>query len=171
MQAILAHLRAEGVLIPAAAVLERIGLSARIRARKRVFQVLTEGLTDAARDAMEKLLIVDPAVRRSRFAWLRDYPESPAPTNLLVLLDRLEYVRELGVDATCVRRIHPGRLGRLLSETAVMTVQHIADLEPARRTAVLVAQVAELAARIADATLAMFEKYIGSLFSKAQKTN
>jgi hypothetical protein len=77
-------------------------------------------------------------------------------------------VRELGVDAACAKRIHPARLGRLLAETAVMTVQHIADLEPARRTAVLVAQVAELEARLADATLAMFEKYIGSLFSKAQ---
>jgi len=50
----------------------------------------------------------------------------------------------------------------------LMTVQHIADLEPARRTAVLVAQTADLETRLADATLAMFEKYIGSLFSKAQ---
>ena len=39
VQAMLAHLRAEGVLIPAAAVLERIGLAARVRTRKRVFQV------------------------------------------------------------------------------------------------------------------------------------
>jgi hypothetical protein len=36
------------------------------------------------------------------------------------------------------------------------------------RTAILVAQTADLEARLADATLAMFEKYIGSLFSKAQ---
>jgi hypothetical protein len=168
VQAMLAHLRAEGVLIPAAAVLERIGLAARVRARKRVFQVLADGLTNAAYDALEKLVTFDPAVRRSRFAWLRDYAESPAPANLLALLDRLDYVRGLGIDATCAKRIHPARLDRLLAETAVMTVQHIADLEPARRTAVLVAQVSELKARLADATLTMFEKYIGSLFSKAQ---
>jgi hypothetical protein len=49
-----------------------------------------------------------------------------------------------------------------------MTAQHIADLEPARRTAILVAQVAHLDTRVADATLAMFEKYIGSLFTKAR---
>jgi TnpA family transposase len=168
VQAMLAHLRAEGVLIPAAAVLERIGLAARARARKRVFQVLAEGLTDAAHDALEKLLTFDPALRRSRFAWLRDYAESPAPTNLLALLDRLEYVRGLGIDAARARRIHPARLGRLLAEGAVMTVQHIADLEPARRSAILVTQTADLETRLADATLAMFEKYIGSLFSKAQ---
>jgi hypothetical protein len=138
VQAMLAHLRTEGVLIPAAAVLERIGLAARVRARQRVFRVLAEGLTGAAHDALEELLTFDPAVRRSRFAWLRDYAESPAPTNLLGLLDRLEYVRGLGIDAAHARRIHPARLGRLLAEAAVMTVHHIADLEPARRTAVLV---------------------------------
>ena len=168
VQAMLAYLRAERVLIPAAAVLERIGLAARVRARKRVFQAMAEELTDAAREVLENLLTFDAALRRSRFAWLRGYPESPAPTNLLALLDRLEYVRGLGIDAAPAKRIHPSRLGRLLAEAAVMTVQHIADLEPARRTAILVAQTADLEARLADATLAMFEKYIGSLFSKAQ---
>jgi hypothetical protein len=28
-------------------------------------------------------------LRRSRFAWLRDYSESPAPSNIVALLDRL----------------------------------------------------------------------------------
>ena len=167
-QAMLAHLRAERVLVPAAAVLERIGLAARVRARKRVFQTLAEGLTDAAREALENLLMFDSALRRSRFAWLRDFAESPAPSNMRGLLDRLEYVRGLGIDAAHAKRIHPVRLGRLVAEAAVMTVQHIADLEPARRTAILVAQTADLEPRLADATLAMFEKYIGSLFSKAQ---
>jgi hypothetical protein len=65
------------------------------------------------------------------------------------------------------KRIHTARLNRLLAEAAVMTVQHIADLEPTRRTA-MVMQTADLEARLTDAALAMFEKYIGSLFSKAQ---
>jgi hypothetical protein len=168
VQAMLAHLRADNVLIPAVAVLERIGLAARVRARKRAFQVMAEGLSDAAREALERLLTFDPALRRSRFAWLRDYSESPAPAKMIALLDRLEYVRGLGIDAARARRIHPARLGRLLDEGAIMTVQHIADLEPVRRTAILVAQTADLETRLADATLAMFEKYIGSLFSKAQ---
>jgi hypothetical protein len=107
---------------------------------------------------LENLLTLDPTLRRSRFAWLRSHSESPAPTNLLALLDRLEYVRGLGIDAAHAKRIHPARLGRLLAEAAVMTVQHIADLEAERRTAILVTQTADLEARLADATLAMFEK-------------
>jgi hypothetical protein len=168
VSAMLAHLRSVNVVIPAAAVLERIGLAARVRARKRTFEMLAGGLPASVLKVLVDLLVFDPDVRRSRLAWLRDYAESPAPSNVVALLDRLEYVRNLGIEAERIRRIHPVRLCRLLNEGAIMTVQHIADLEPARRTAILVALAADLETRLADATLAMFEKYVGSLFTKAQ---
>ena len=38
-----------------------------------------------------------------------------------------------------------------------MTVQHIADLEPARRIAILVAQVSSQESRLADATLVIHD--------------
>ena len=55
VQAMLAHLRTERVLVPAAAVLERIGLAARVRARKRAFQALAEGLTDTDGERRSKI--------------------------------------------------------------------------------------------------------------------
>jgi TnpA family transposase len=166
--AVLIHLRAANVLLPAAAVLERIALAARARARKRAFQVLVEDLADADRRALDGLLDFDPTIRRSRFTWLRDCPESPAPSNMVMLLDRFEYVRGLGSHRDRTARIHPSRLQRLIEEGAVMTAQHIVDLEPVRRAAILVTQVATWEVRIADATLSMFDKYIGSLFTKAR---
>ena len=168
VQAMLAHLRANGVLLPTAAVLERIGLAARARARKKTFETLAAGLSDSERDTLTGLLAVDPELRRSRFAWLRDYSESPAPSNIVALLDRLEYARGLEIDPARAGRIHAARLARLIDEGAIMTVQHIADLEPARRTAILTVQAASLETRLSDATLAMFEKYMGTLFSRAR---
>ena len=168
VQAMLAHLRANGVLLPAAAVLERIGLAARARARRKTFETLAAGLSDSERDTLTGLLAADPELRRSRFAWLRDYSESPAPSNIVALLDRLEYARGLKIDPGRAGRIHAARLARLIDEGAIMTVQHIADLEPARRTAILAVQAASLETRLSDATLAMFEKYMGTLFSRAR---
>ena len=168
VRAMLDQLRRTNIMLPAPHVLERIGLEARVRARRRAFETLASGLTDADRQELDGLLTNDPEVGRSRFTWLRDCPESPAPSNMVELLDRLDYVRSLGVDADRAGSINPGRLTRLVEEGGIMTAQHIADLEPARRTAILVAQVAHLDTRVADATLAMFEKYIGSLFTKAR---
>ena len=69
VRAMLDDLRTTGVLIPAATVLERIGLAARVRARRRAFEALAAGLTDAEGAALEALLATDPELRRSRFAW------------------------------------------------------------------------------------------------------
>ena len=168
VQAMLAHLRISGVVLPPATVLERIGLAARARARKKTFEALAGGLSNAERDTLARLLTVDPELRRSRFAWLRDYSESPAPSNIVALLDRLEYARGLGIDPARTGRIHAARLARLIDEGTIMTVPHIADLEPTRRTAILIVQAASLETRLTDATLAMFEKYIGTLFSRAR---
>ena len=72
------------VLVPAAAVLERIGLATCVRARKRAFQALADGLTGAEREGLDALLAVDPELRRSRFAWLRDYSEvAGTPSNII----------------------------------------------------------------------------------------
>jgi TnpA family transposase len=168
VQTMLTHLRAQGVIVPDAAVLERIGLAARARARQRTFHVLADGITEAKRIALDGLLVTDPAVRRSRFAWLRDAPEAPAPTNMVALLDRLDWVRDVGVTGDRTARIHPDRLTRLVEEGNIMTAQHLANVEPLRRTALLVAGVADLETRLTDAILAMFCKYMGSLFTKAR---
>ncbi|MGA8757849.1 MAG: hypothetical protein WB611_16215, partial [Stellaceae bacterium] len=71
VQAMLAHLRISGVVLPPATVLERIGLAARARARRKTFEALAAGLSNAERDTLARLLTVDPELRRSRFAWLR----------------------------------------------------------------------------------------------------
>jgi hypothetical protein len=107
VQAMLAHLRISGVVPPPATVLERIGLAARARARKKTFEALAAGLSDAERDTLAKLLAVEPELRRSRFAWLRDYSESPAPSNIVALLDRLEYAPPRAPDAS-TQLVSPG---------------------------------------------------------------
>ena len=168
VQTMLTHLGARGVLVPDAAVLERIGLASRARARQRTFHALADGITEAEQTALDRLLVTDPAVRRSRFAWLRDAPEAPAPTNMLALLDRLDWVRDVGVPGDRIAPIHPARLARLVEEGGIMTAQHLANVEPLRRTALLVAGVVDLETRLTDAILAMFCKYLGSLFTKAR---
>ena len=109
VQAMLVRLRANRVLLPAATVLERIGLAARARARKKTFETLAAGMSDTERNTLAGLLTVDPELRRSRFAWLRDYSESPAPSNIVSLLDRLEHSRGLGIDLARAGRIHAAR--------------------------------------------------------------
>ena len=57
---------------------------------------MADDLTKATRETLDGLLTLDPAVRRSPFAWLRDYAEAPAPSTIIALLDRLDLCAALG---------------------------------------------------------------------------
>ena len=61
----------------------------------RISLALLGGLAPSALDALDGLLTVDPAVRQTRFAWLRTLPEAPSEKNLLGLIERLNFVREI----------------------------------------------------------------------------
>jgi len=87
---------------------------------------------------------------------------------MVALLDRLDWVRGVGITRKRIARVHPARLARLVEEGGIMTAQHLANVEPLRRTALLVVGVADLETRLTDAILAMFCKYMGSLFTKAR---
>ncbi len=168
VSAIIQSFREARIVIPIAATLERIGLAARARARQTAHAALVTGLTPEQRDQFDTLLVVDPSSRRSELAWLRDYAEAPRPTNILGALDRLDRVRGLGLDRSAARRIHAARMERLVDEGAIMSAQHLSDLEPNRRTAVLAAQAIHLETELADAALTLFERFMGTLFTRAR---
>lgn len=87
---------------------------------------------------------------------------------MVALLNHLDWVRGVGLAQERTGRVHPARLARLVEERGIMTAQHLANVKPLRRTALLVAGVADLETRLTDAMLAMFSKYMGSLFTKAR---
>ena len=56
--AMVVHLRHQSILLPSAAVLERIALAARARARKQAYKALTAGVDQAVREKLDALIKV-----------------------------------------------------------------------------------------------------------------
>ena len=108
--ATIAAFRSRNVLLPSPDKLERIGTAGRAVARKRVQTSLLEGLTPERLEAFEQLLIVDPAIRQTRFAWLRALPEAPSfgggGARLFAVARRREDAEpRIGCPGACVRFI------------------------------------------------------------------
>jgi hypothetical protein len=101
--AIVAHLRERLILLPVPVTLEKIGLAARARARKRAYRHLAEGLNRETIAGLEALLVVGDSQDRTPLAWLRDWPEAPTQKNLAEVVERLQAVRKLGVAPTTSR--------------------------------------------------------------------
>ena len=161
-------LRNSSILMPTAPMLERIAIAGRVKARNRTFEALTADLSEARLQALDQLVAVDPEGKPCRAAWLKAYPESPGPRNLIKLLDRLDALRELGIDVQRAQAIHPIRFDSLVYQGIRMTAQNIATADHLRRRALLVALAIDLQATIIDASLGMFEKFMGSIFTKAK---
>jgi hypothetical protein len=54
---------------------------------------LLDGFTSERLATFDGLLIIDPVIRQTRFAWLRALPEAPSEKNLLAPIERLSFVR------------------------------------------------------------------------------
>ena len=118
---------------------------------------------------LDALLTLDPAVKATPLAWLRNAPTAPKPDHVRALLDRLRRVREIGVPAETAGRIHEDRFHQLVREGRISDAHQMGRYTVQRRRAILIASVIDLEARLTDAALDMADKLIGGLFARAGK--
>ena len=126
-------------------------------------------MTPAQRTALLDLIIGVRGIAKSRLAWLRDWPESPAPANLSKLIERLQFVRALGIEPDRERRIHQARFAAITREAGILSAQHLSRFDENRRLASLVAFAREMEVTLADVAVTMFDKLIGITFRKAKR--
>lgn len=165
----LEELRQRRILLPPPAVIERAVHQARQGAEHISHRAVVGMLTNVQRSALDGLLQRRHGSHTAVLAWLRTAPQSPAARNILSLLDRIRCVREVGMTQDLTLIVPIAVLDRLADEGLRMTAQHLTELAPARRHAVLAATAASLETRLIDAVLFMFEKLIGSFARKAER--
>jgi hypothetical protein len=85
-----------------------------------------------------------PDTATTRLSWLRNASQSPAPANILGLIERIQFLRKLGVDAERRQAIPSGAFDRIARDAMKITVQHVAETIAPRRHALLVAAALSL---------------------------
>ena len=166
--AVIAALRVAGILLPSAAVIERAAIAGRARARRRATDALLAGLADEQLAKLDALLVLDPSVGMTPFAWLKAMPVAPKAEHMRELLDRLHLVRGIGLPPTLAGKVHQTRLRQLTQVGRAADAQQLERYSAHRRRAILVATVLDLEARLTDAVLDMADKLIGGMFTKAR---
>jgi hypothetical protein len=166
---VIAALRAARIILPAPTVIERTAIAGRARARKRTADALLAGLSPAQLAKLDTLLIPDPALKATPFGWLKNASTSPKPDHVRALLDRLRFVRDIGVPPDAAARIHNDSFQQLVREGRISDAHQISRYVAHRRRAILVAAVLDLETRLTDAVLDMADKLIGGLFARARK--
>lgn len=164
----IAALRAARIILPGAAVIERIAIAGRARARKRAADALAAGLSTEYLIKLDGLLVVDASVGMTPFAWLKAMPVAPKADHIRELLDHLHLVRGIGVPAGNAARIHEDRLQQFVREGHASDAHQLGRYAEHRRRAILVATMLDFETRLTDTVLDMADKLIGGLFAKAR---
>src|SRR5260370_9201888 len=169
VEALIEEMRDRQIIIPGITTVERLGWEVRRRAQQQVFRLLTEGLPDLQRTQLQALLTVPSASRQTLLIWLRQPPGAASPANFLKVVERLCWIRELGLDPQVTSRVHQNRLQQLAREGARMTAQRLGEFDVARRDATLVAFLLATAEDLVDQALDMHDKLLGQQFKKGER--
>ena len=168
VQALMGHLRHQGILMPAVAVLERLSAEALTRSNRQLYDMLTEDLTLETRQGLEDLLTRREGSSPTWLAWLRQAPAAPTSRQMVEHLARLAAWQHLGLPAELARRVHQNRLLKIAREGAQMTPANLARFEPARRLATLVALALEGTATVLDELLDLHDRIVSKVFNAAK---
>jgi TnpA family transposase len=160
--------RRRRIIVPTPWRLERLCIDLRFRARRETDRRLTDGLSPEQRRQLDALTQRRVESSQSCLGWLRQMALATKPAAMLGLIERLTHVRSIGIDAARGHRVHQPRLAQLAREAGRMTAQHIAGYERQRRHATLVAITLELGPTLTDQVIDLFERLIGTMFSKAE---
>ena len=160
--------RRRRIVVPTPWRLERLCIDLRFRARREIERRLTDGLSPEQRRRLDALTQRRAETGQSWLGWLRQMPQATKPAAMLGLIERLNHVRAIGIDAARGHRVHQARLAQLAREAGRTTAQHLAEYERQRRHATLAAIILDLGPALTDQAIDLFERLVGTMFSKAE---
>jgi TnpA family transposase len=170
VEALLEEMRRRRIVAPALYAVQEVAWEARRDAREGAAQALTASLSAEQLARLDALLETAPDTSRSELVWLRSPPGAPSPDNFLKVVEKLRFLKGLGLPPEAARAVHHNRLSRLASEGARMTPQNLSALRLGRRRATLVAYLLERAASLTDEALEMHDRMVSEAMANAKRT-
>ena len=149
--------------------LERLVASVRAEATGETYRRL-EGLLDTRRrETLDGLLVDDPALHRSRLSWLRQPAVAITPRAILGELDKLAFLRGLGVEGWDVSALSPIGSSFSRSSRPRASVQALARISEERRYPILLCFGAQALVEITDELVDLFDRCLQTAYGRARR--
>ncbi len=169
IERLIARMRERKIIIPGVSVIERLTASAMHAADAKVASEILAQLNTEQKAKLNAVLDDKTHAQQSRLSWLREPPIRVGARGLFELLDKIDYIRRLGIGELALPDYLKLRLSQLAREGVRYTAQALQQMTLPRRMATLVATIGELEATLTDAALAMFGSLVGRAHLRARK--
>jgi len=148
------------ILRPSIGTLERMVVTIRARAYVETYSRLDGFLDPELKIKLDDILIVEQKNSFTRFAWLKEYPNSNKPVNINKSLRKYQFLINLGVDGWDITMLNPNRRKFLAQKARRTTNQEIQRMNDEKRYPLLVGFLCQNLIDVTDSIIDMFIDYI-----------
>ncbi|MEM9098679.1 MAG: Tn3 family transposase [Pseudomonadota bacterium] len=156
-------------IIPGVSVIERLCADALVAAERWIYTRIVARLDGHTKVRLDGLLTEIMTGDVTRFVWLRRFEVGRNSADASRLLDRLEFLRDLGVSPDILSDTPPHRITRLRRQGERYFADGLRDIGSDRRLAILAVCVIEWSAAIADAVVETHDRIVGKIWRDAKQ--
>jgi TnpA family transposase len=159
------------IIAPSIQVIEKVCAEAITIGSQGFYADLITNVSDEQTQKLDNLLKIRPGAKISYLHWLLQPATIPKPKHILMHIERLKFINELGFNSAIGKNVHVNRLVKLAREGKNMPAGELQKFEPLRRLATLVAIILEVKASIIDEIIELNDKILGNIFNKAKNSH
>ncbi len=163
------RLRAGRVARPRVTQLERLVAAVRAEATQETYRRVEHLLDPERRARLDGLLVDDAQLHRSRLSWLRQRAVAITPRAILGELQKLTYLRGVGVEDWDVSALSPNRVKLLGQLAGSSPVQALARMSEQRRYPILLCFGAQAVVEITDELVDLFDRCLQAAYGRARR--
>jgi TnpA family transposase len=168
VRAVIDDLKLRRIIVPPALLVERFALTGRAFARRHAHRELIRGLDAGMRERLLALLTTRVEDGRTAHGWIGEVAEGPKLKNLVAVVDRLRWLRSIGLPDDRRKAIHANRYGIIAREAKIIHARELMRFSTERRLATLLAFVIERQAALTDLAISMFDRMLGTAHRRAE---
>jgi TnpA family transposase len=160
------------IILPAITTLERIVWEARAMAEKKLFNTVSQSLTNEQKEKLEDIITLQHSSESNKtiLDWLKEPPGHPSPETFLKVIERLEYIRGMELETVQINHLHRNRLLQLSRLGSRYEPYAFRDFQENKRYSILTVYLLHLNQDLTDkAFFEIHDRQILSLLSKGRK--
>ncbi|WP_047981746.1 Tn3 family transposase [Ornithinibacillus contaminans] len=164
-------LRKNKIILPAITTLERIVWEAREMAEKKLFNTVSQSLTNKQKEKLEEIITSQHPIESNKtiLGWLKEPPGHPSPETFLKVIERLEYIRGIELETVQISHLHRNRLLQLSRLGSRYEPYAFRDFQENKRYSILAIYLLHLTQELTDKAFEIHDRQILSLLSKGRK--
>lgn len=164
-------LRKNKVILPAITTLERMVWEARAMAEKKIFNTVSQSLTNDQKVNLEEIIISQhrSETNKTILGWLKESPGHPSPETFLKVIERLEYIRGMELGSVKVNHLHRNRFLQFSRLGSRYEPYAFRDFQENKRYTILTVYLLQLTEELTDKAFEIHDRQILSLLSKGRK--